>query len=190
MAICYCRSRKSNSPYSHPKFYLQLHCCCSVTKSCLTLQPHGLQHCRLPCPSLSPRVCSDSCSLSRWCHPIIILCHTLLLLPSIFPSIWVLSSESPLFIRWPNIGASASSSVLPMNIQGWCPSNEYSGLISFRIDWFDLLAVQGNLKESSGTLLQQLVLLQLLMLQEHQFFGAQPSLWSNSHIHIWLLEKP
>ena len=59
------------------------------------------------------------------------------------------------------------------------PSNEYSGLISFRMDWFDLLVVQGTLK----SLLQHHV-------QKHQFFGAQPSLWYNSHIHTWLLEKP
>ena len=58
------------------------------------------------------------------------------------------------------------------------PSSEYSGLISFRMDWFDLLAVQGTLKSLSNTV------------QKHQFFGAQPSLWSNSHIHMWLLEKP
>ena len=61
----------------------------------------------------------------------LILCHTFLLLPSIFPSIWVFSNESPLFIRWPNIGASASASVLPMNIQGWFPLG-LTGLISLQ----------------------------------------------------------
>ena len=59
------------------------------------------------------------------------------------------------------------------------PSNEYSGLISFRIDWFDLLAAQGLSRVSSST-----------TVWKHQFFGAQPSLWYNSHIHTWLLEKP
>ena len=102
-----------------------------------SLQPHGLQHPRLPCPSLSPRACSNSCPLSWWFHPTISTsCHPLLLLPSVFPSIRVFSNESALLIRWPkywNFSFSIS------------PSNEYSGLISFRIDWFDL-AVQGALK--------------------------------------------
>ena len=101
----------------------------------------------------------------------LILCCLLLLLPSIFPSIRVFSKESALCIRWPKY-QSFSFSI--------SPSNEYSRLTSFRIDWFDLLAVQGTLLRvfSSTTV------------QKHQFFSAQPSLWSNSHIHTWLLEKP
>ena len=91
---------------------------------------HGLQHTKLPCPSLSPRVCSNSWPLSWWCHPTISSCHPLLLLPSIFPSIR--GNELTLHIRWP-MNWSFSFSV--------SPSSEYSGLISFRIDWFDLLAV-------------------------------------------------
>ena len=67
----------------------------------------------------------------------LILCHPLLLLPSIFPSIRVFSNESALHIRWPKYWSFSFS---------MCPSNEYSGLISFRVDWFDLLAVQGTLK--------------------------------------------
>ena len=96
-----------------------------------SLQPHGLQHTRLPCPLLSPRVCSNSCPLSPWCHPTIsfILCHPFLLLPSIFPSIRVFSNESALRIKWPNTGTSAS--VLPMNIQGWFPLG-LTGLILFK----------------------------------------------------------
>ena len=90
--------------------------------SCLvvfnSLWPHGLQHTRLPCPSPSPRACSNSCPLSLWCHPIISsLCCLLLLLLSIFPSIGVFSSES----GGQSIGASASASVFPMNIQCWFP---------------------------------------------------------------------
>ena len=112
-------------------------CCCSAAQSCLPLRPRGLQHTRLPCPSPSPGVCSKSCPLSWWCHPIILSCRPLLLLPSIFPSIRVFSNESVLCIRWPKYW-SFSFSI--------SPSNEYSGLISFRIDWFDLLAVQGTLK--------------------------------------------
>ena len=92
----------------------------------------------------------------------LILCHPLLLLPSIFPSIMVFSNESALRIRWPKHWSFSVS-----------PSNEYSGLISFRIHWFDLFAAQGTLKKK--------VLSKTI--QKHQFFGAQPSLWSNSHIY-------
>ena len=98
---------------------------------------HGLQHARLPCLLLILGVCSNSCPLSQWCHPTISSCHPLLLLPSIFPSIRGFSSESALHIRWPKYWS------FRLSIS---PSNEYSGLISFRIDWFDLLAVQGILK--------------------------------------------
>ena len=79
----------------------------------------------------------NSCSSSRWCHPTISSCHSLLFLPSVFPSIRVFSSESVFCFRWPkywSFGFSIS------------PANEYSGLISFRMDWLDLLAVQGTLK--------------------------------------------
>ena len=77
--------------------------------------------------------CSNSCPLSRWYHPTIFLLCLLLLPPSVFPNIRVFSSESALCIRWPKYWS------FSFNI---CPSNEYSGLISFRIDWSDLLAVQ------------------------------------------------
>ena len=100
-----------------------------------SLWPNGLQNTRLPCPSLSPRACSNSCPLSRWCH--LILCRPLLLLPSIFPSIRVFTNESALGIRWPKYWSFSFS----IN-----PSNEYSGLISFRMDWLNLLAVQGTHK--------------------------------------------
>ena len=93
----------------------------------------------------------------------LILCHPLVLLPSIFPRIMVFFSESALIIRWPKYWS------LNLSIS---PSNEYSELISFRIDWLDLLAVQGALK----SLLQHYS-------QKHQFFGTQLSLYTNSHIH-------
>ena len=98
-------------------------------------RPHGLQHARPSCPSTKPRVYSNPCPLSRWCH--LILCHSLLLLPSIPPSIRVFENESVLRIRWPKYW-SFSFSI--------SPSNEHPTLISFRMDWLDLLAVQGTLK--------------------------------------------
>ena len=100
----------------------------------------------------------------------LILCHPLLLLPSIFPSIKVFSNESALRIRWPKYWS------FSFNIS---PSNEQPGLLSFRMDWLDLLAVQGTLK----SLLQY-------HSSKHQFFGAQLFSQSNFHIHTWLLEKP
>ena len=100
--------------------------CCSVTKSCLTLCT-PMDCSRPPCPSPSPGVCSSSCSFSR----------PLILLPSVLPSIRLFSNDLALHIRWPKYW-SFSFSI--------SPCNEYSGLISFRMDWFDLLAVQGTLK--------------------------------------------
>ena len=100
------------------------------------LWSHGLQHIRLPYTSLSPRVCWNSCLLNRWYYLTISSCHRLLL-PPIFPSIRLFSNELALCIRWPKYW-SFSFSI--------SSSNEYSGRISFRIDWFDLLAVQGTLK--------------------------------------------
>ena len=102
-----------------------------------SLRPHGPQHARRPCPSPTPGVYPNSCPLSQWCHPTISSCHPFLLLPSIFPSIRVFSNESALRIRWPKYWSFSS------NIS---PSNEHPGLTSFRMDWLDLLAVQGTLK--------------------------------------------
>ena len=96
----------------------------------------------------------------------LILCCFLLLLPSVFPSIRVFSNKSVLGIKWPN-GWSFSFSI--------SPSNEYSGRISFRMDWFDLLSVQETLQSLLHTF------------QKHQFIGAQLSSWFNSNIHPWLL---
>ena len=100
-----------------------------------SLRPHELLHARSPCPSPTPRVYPNSCPLSRWCHPNI-LCRPLLP-PSIFPSVRVFSNESALRIRWPKYWS------FSFNIS---PSNEQPGLISFRMDWLDLLTVQGALK--------------------------------------------
>ena len=103
-----------------------------------SLQPHGLQQTRLPCPSPTPRACSNSSASSQWCHPVI----SSLVVPfssclQSFPAIRVYSSELVLRIRWPNYW-SFSFSI--------SPSSEYSRPISFRIDWSDLLAVQGTLR--------------------------------------------
>ena len=103
---------------------------------CNSLWPHGLHHAKLPCPSPTSRGCSDSCPTSQWYNPTT-LCHPFLFLLSIFPSIRVSSNESVICIRWPNYW-SFSFSI--------SPSNEYSRLISFRINWLDILAVQGTLK--------------------------------------------
>ena len=100
----------------------------------------------------------------------LIICHPLLILPSLFPSIRVFSNESVLHIRWPKYW-SFSFSI--------SPSKEHSGLISFRMDWLHLLGSKRLSRIFSNT-----------TVQKHQFFGAQLSSQSNSHIHTWLLEKP
>ena len=141
----------------------------SVTQLCLTLQPHGLQHARLPCPSPTPRACSNSCPSSWWFHPAISSCHPLFFLPSVLTSIRVFSNETVLHIRWPKDWS------FSFRIS---PSNEYSELISFRIDRLDLLVVQGTLRT---------------LLQHHSTKASIlqcTAFWSNSHIHTWLLEKP
>ena len=99
----------------------------------------------------------------------LILCHRLLL-PSIFPTIRVFSNELALHIRWPKYWS------FSFNIS---PSSDYSGLISFKTDCFNLLVVQGTLKSLFST-----------AVWKHHFFSTQPSLWSNSHIQTQLLEKP
>ena len=109
----------------------------SVAQSCTILCHPKDWSTPLPCPSPNPRACSNSCLSSQWCHPNHLILSSLLLLPSVFPSIRVFSNESILHNRWPKYWSfrfSISS------------SNENSGLISFRIDCLDLLAVQGTLK--------------------------------------------
>ena len=96
-----------------------------------------MQHTRLPCPSLSPRVCPSSCSFSVMSSNCLILWCSLLFLSSVFPSTVDLPSELSILIRWPKYWS------FSFNIS---PSSEYSGLISLMIDWFDLLAVQGTFR--------------------------------------------
>ena len=126
-----------------------------------SLQPHGLQHTRLPCPSPTPRADSNWCPLSQWCHPTISSCPPLLLPPSIFPSIRVFTNESVLPIRWPKYWS------FSFKIS---PSKGYSVPISFRIEWFDLLAVQGILKS-----LLQHYSSKASILQHSAFFTVQLS---------------
>ena len=149
-------------------FLLTLNCCCSIAVRSNSLQPHDLKHTRLHCPSLSSGVCPNSCPLSRWCHP------------TISSSIYPFSSCSQSFSASGSfsmsqyfasggqpVRPSASASVLPKNIQGWFPL-ELTGLIS--------LLSKGLSRVFSS-----------IMIRKHQFFSAQSSLWSISHIHTWLL---
>ena len=131
----------------------------------------GLQHARLPYPSLSPRVCSNLHSLSQWCYPTIspsVACFSSC--PQFFPESGSFPMSRLFASGGSSIGASASASVLPMNIQD-----------QFPLRLTDLISLLSN--EHSRVFSNTTV-------QKHQFFGAQPSLWSNSHVHIWLLEKP
>ena len=133
--------------------------------------PCGLQHARLPCPSLSPGVCPSSGPLNQWCHPTI--SSSVIPFSSCLQSFPASESfpMSQLFVSGgQSIGALASVSVLPMNIQDWFILG-LTGLIS-------LLFKRLSTIFSSTTI------------WKHQFFGTQPSLWFNSHICTWLLEKP
>ena len=155
-------------PMGHPQFS-SIQFSRSVMSD--SLWPHGLQHARLPCLSPTPGARSNSCSSSQWCHPTI----SSSVIPFSFCLQSVLyfekTSYESVLIRWPKYW-SFSFSI--------SPSNEYSGLISFRMDWFDLLAVQGTLKS---------------LLQYHR--SKASILWCStsfmvqlSHSYTWLLEKP
>ena len=137
-----------------------------------SLWSHELQHTRLPCPSPTPRVCTNSCPLSWWCHPTI----SSFIVPFFCPQSFPASGSFPMNQLFTSgsfdylcIGASASASVLPMNIQSWFPLG-LTGLIS--------ILSKGLSRVFSNTTAR------------NQFFSTQPSLWFNCHIHTWLLEKP
>ena len=136
-----------------------------------SLRPHGLQYLRLPCPSPTPEAYSNSCPSSWWCHPtvsssVIPFSSCLQSFPESgsFPMSWFFSWISQ------SIRVSASASVLPVNIQDWFP-------LGLTI-WISLQS-KGLSRVFSNTIVQK-----------HQFFGAQLSLLSSSHIHTWLLKKP
>ena len=143
----------------------------SVSQLCPTLQPHESQHARPPCLSPSPGVHSNSCPSSQWCHPAI--SSSVVPFSSCPQSLQASESVpiSQLFV-WggQSTGVSALASFLPKNTQGWSPS-EWTGWIS--------LQSKGLSRVFSNT-----------TVQKHQFFGAQLSSQSNSHIHTWPLEKP
>ena len=143
---------------------------CQVVSN--SLRPHGLQQARPPCPSPSLGVCPSSCSLHWWCYPAISSSDALFsFCPQSFPALGAFSMSHLFTSDVQNTGASASASVLSVNIQDWS-SLRLTGLIS-------LLS-----KGLSGVFSSTTV-------QKHQFFkGAKPSLWPNSHIHTWRLEKP
>ena len=148
------------------------HCCyyCSVAQSCPTLWPHGVQQASLPCPSLSPGVCSNSCLSSHWWHPTISSSVVpFSSCPQSFPESWSFPMSQFFTSGGQKFGASASASVLPTNIQDWFPL-WLTGLIS--------LQFKGLSRVFSST-----------TIWKHQFFSAQPSWWSNFHIYTWLLEK-
>ena len=135
-----------------------------------SLWRHGLQHAGVPCPSPTPGACSNSCPSSQWCHPTI--SSSVVPFSSHFQSFPALGSfpRSQFFASGcQSIGASASASVLPMNIQGWFLLG-LTGLIS-------LLSKGLSRVLSSPTV------------QKHRFFSTQPCLWFNFHIRAWLLEK-
>ena len=145
--------------------------CCSVTKLCPTLcDPMDLSTPGFPVLQHAPRICPSSCPLNQWCHPTIsssvafFFCLQSFPASGSFPMSQLFTSDSQ------NIGASASASVLPMNIQDWFPLG-WTG-------WVSLLS-KGLSRVFSNT-----------AVQKHQFFDALPYLQSNSHIHTWPLEKP
>ena len=154
--------------FCHTTTWISLLFSCSIIFD--SLQPHGLWHPRLLSFTISQSLLKLTSIESMMPSNYLIFCHHLLLLPSIFPSIRVFS-ESALWIRRPKYWSFSFS---------LSPSNEYSGLTLFRIDWFDLLVVQGTLSRVFSN----------TTVQKHQFFGTQVSLQSNSDIHTWLWEEP
>ena len=172
-------TRKTNNSIKWERWKLQWditsHYSKSVQFSCSvvsdSLRPQGLQHARLPCPSPTPRACSNSCPSSWWCHPTTsssVGLSTSCLQPCQHQGLFQCVGSSHQVTT--TIGVSASASVLPMNIQDWFPLG-LAGWIS--------LQSNGLSRVFSNT-----------TAQKHQFFSTQLALWSNFHIHTWLLEKP
>ena len=143
----------------------------SVAQLCPTLRPHESQHARPPCPSQTPRIHPNPCPLSWWCHPTISSSVVpFSSCPQYFPASGSFLISHLFTSGGQSIGTSASISVLPMNIEDWFPLG-WTGWIS--------LQSKGLSRVFSNS-----------TVQKHQFFTAQLSLQSNSHIHTWLLERP
>ena len=139
----------------------------------MTLQCSGLQHTRLPCPSLS-----------LWFAQTHVHCVAKAIQP--FHPLSPLSPPAFNLSQYQGLSQWVGSSHQVANIGAWTSAlvlTEHSGIISFRINWFHLLVVQGTLKEVTSQLVSSTTI------WKYQFFGAQPSLWSNSYIHTWLLQK-
>ena len=166
--MVYCLEQLTNViPILHPVINsTSVQFSCSVVSD--SLRPHESQHARPPCPSPTPEVHSNSCPLSQWCHPAI---SSSAVPFSSFPQSLPASESFPMsqLFAWggQSIGVSALASVLPVNTQDWSPS-----------EWISLQS-KGLSRVFSNT-----------TVQKHQFFCAQLSSQSNSHIHTWPLEKP
>ena len=160
-----CLDKASNEPPILRCFQSMLFSCSVVSNS---LQPHGLQHTRFPCPLPFPWACSNSCPSSQWCYRTISSSVPFSSCPQSFPASGSFLMSLLFVSSGHSVGASVSASVLPMNI---------SGLISSNFDWFDLLSVQGTQESSSAP----------------QFKNINSSVLSlfycPTHIHTWLPEK-
>ena len=134
-----------------------------------SLHPHGLQHIRLLCPSLSPGICSNLRPLSQWCHPTISSSVT-----PLSPCLQSFPASGSFLMSWlfasDSQSAGASTSILPMNIQGWFP--------------LGLIGLNSSLSKGLSRVFSSTTI------KKHWFIGAQSSLWFSSHIHTRLLEKP
>ena len=171
--VCHAEWSKSEKNKYHVLMHISGNCSVQFSHSVMSdsLRPHGLQHIRPTCPSQTPKTCSNSCPSSQWYHPTI---SSSLVTFSLCPQSLAASGSlqmSKFFAKGgQSIGVPASASILPMNIQDW-----------FHLGWTGLISLQskGLSRVFSNT-----------TVQKHQFFVTQVSLWSNSHIHTWLLGKP
>ena len=171
--VCHAEWSKSEKNEYHVLMHISGNCSVQFSHSVMSdsLRPHGLQHIRHTCPSQTPKTCSNSCPSSQWYHPTI--SSSLVpfsLCPQSLPASGSLQMSKFFAKGGQSIGVPASASILPMNIQDW-----------FYLRWTGLISLQskGLSRVFSNT-----------TVQKHQFFVTQVSLWSNSHIHTWLLGKP
>ena len=174
--LALCPKQLSNSNQNpvtiHPKTPVSLLLSFSHPVMSDSLRPHGLQQERLPCPSLSSRICPNSCSLHQWCHPAISSCDALFSFCSqSFPASGTFPMSHLFISDDDSNGGSVSASVFPMNIQGWSP---------LRLTCLISLLAKGLSGVFSST----------TVWSYHQFYGILPSLQSNSHNCTWPLGRP